>query len=203
MKITDLGKAGDKKKLAHANWVANEVEALFRSVRSSKSHDVQKAIETKYGVDVSYFTTWNAWTICMERTVGSYDEGYIVMLELTVDSIEGFLNGCRPLLELNGCLLKEKYGVVCLSMISLDRNNGLFPVAVFFCRSECHETWHKFLEMMKPYVELHKSKLTFISDRQKGLIEAVGQVFPYANYKYYFRHMYKNMKYRRGTNLEK
>ncbi|KAF6134859.1 hypothetical protein GIB67_002260 [Kingdonia uniflora] len=98
----------------------------------------------------------------MERIVGSYDEGYIVMPELTVQmllenpgsistcsidlmtnewigtcisykgSIEWWLNGCRPLLGLDGHFLKGKYGGVCLSIIGLDGNNGLFPIAVFF-----------------------------------------------------------------------
>ncbi|KAF6152819.1 hypothetical protein GIB67_004648 [Kingdonia uniflora] len=81
---TCRGKVVDKNKLAHTGWVANEVVQLIRSMRSTRPCDVQEAIWTKYGVDVSYSTTWNAWTICMERIVGSYDEGYIVMLELTV-----------------------------------------------------------------------------------------------------------------------
>ncbi|KAF6141239.1 hypothetical protein GIB67_024323 [Kingdonia uniflora] len=81
---TCRGKAMDKNKLAHAGWVANEVEQLVRSVRSTRPCDVQEAIWTKYGVNVSYSTIWNAWTICMEMIVGSYDKGYIVMPELTV-----------------------------------------------------------------------------------------------------------------------
>ncbi|KAF6149592.1 hypothetical protein GIB67_011201 [Kingdonia uniflora] len=109
--------------------VANEVEYLIRGVRSAKPCDVQEAIRAKYGVDVPYFTAWNAWTICMEMIVGSYDEGTCISCK---DSIEGFKNGCRPVLGLDGCFLKEKYGGVCLSMNALDGNNGLFPVAVFF-----------------------------------------------------------------------
>ncbi|KAF6135276.1 hypothetical protein GIB67_021638 [Kingdonia uniflora] len=178
--------------------------------------------------------SWNAWTICMERIVGSYDEGYIIMPKLTVQvllanpgsistcnidlmtnewtgtcisykgSMEGCLIGCRPLLGLDGCFLKGKYGGVCLSIIGLDGNNGLFPIAVFFCRSECTETWKKFLEMMEPYLNLHRHRLNLISDRQKGLIEVVSSVFPFANHRFCFRNMYKNMKkYHRGSHLEK
>ncbi|KAF6147506.1 hypothetical protein GIB67_014645 [Kingdonia uniflora] len=81
---TCRGKVGDKNKLAYAGWVANEVEQLIRSVRSSRPCDVQEAIRTKYGIDVSYFTAWNAWTICIEKKVGPYDKNYIVKPELTV-----------------------------------------------------------------------------------------------------------------------
>ncbi|KAF6158396.1 hypothetical protein GIB67_018293, partial [Kingdonia uniflora] len=71
---TCRSKAVDKNKLAHAGWVAKEVEELIRSVRSTRPCDVQEAIWTKYGVHVSYHTAWNAWTICIQRIVGSYDE---------------------------------------------------------------------------------------------------------------------------------
>ncbi|KAF6163390.1 hypothetical protein GIB67_029239 [Kingdonia uniflora] len=227
-------KVVDKNKLAHTGWVANEVEQLIRSVRSTRPCDVQKAIWTKYGVNVSYSTAWNAWTICMKRIVGFYDEGYIIMLELTVQvllanpgiistcsidlmtnewtgtcilykgSMEGWLNECMPLLRLDGCFLNGKYGGVYLSIIGLDGNKGLFPIAVFFCRSECTETWKKFLEMMEPSLNLHRHRLNFISDRLKGLIEAVSSVFPFVNHKFCFRYMYKNMKkYHRGAYLEK
>ncbi|KAF6139401.1 hypothetical protein GIB67_026243 [Kingdonia uniflora] len=49
-------------------------------------------------------------------------------------SLDGFVDGCRPILGLDGCFLKEKYGGVCLSIIGLDGNNGLFPIAVYLCR---------------------------------------------------------------------
>ncbi|KAF6159501.1 hypothetical protein GIB67_032272 [Kingdonia uniflora] len=123
--------------------------------------------------------TQNAWTICRERIVGSYDEGYIIMLELTVQvllenpgsiltcsidlmtnewtgtcitykgSMEGLLNGYRPQLGLDGCFLKGKYGGVCFSTIGMDGNNGLFPIAVFFCRSE----FCLLIPMRHPWIE--------------------------------------------------
>ncbi|KAF6145549.1 hypothetical protein GIB67_037582 [Kingdonia uniflora] len=198
---TCRSKAVDKNKLAHAGWVAKEVEELIRSVRSTRPYDVQEAIWTKYGVHVSYHIAWNAWTVCMERIVGSYDEGTCISYK---GSMEGWLIGYRSLLGLDECFLKGKYGEVCLSIIGLDGNNGSFPIAVFFCRSECTETWKKFLEMMEPYLNLHRHRLNFISDRQKGLIEAVSSVFPFANQRFCFRHMSKNMKkYHRGSQLEK
>ncbi|KAF6136671.1 hypothetical protein GIB67_016127 [Kingdonia uniflora] len=138
-----------------------------------------------------------------ENCIGSYDEAYTIIPELTIQvllanpcsiatcsldlstnqwmatciaykgSIEGFLQGCRPVLGLDGYFLKGKYEGVCLSIIGLDGNNGIFPIAVYFCR-------------------------------QKGLIEAVGEIFPNANHRYRFRHMYKNMKtYHKGTYLDR
>ncbi|KAF6157201.1 hypothetical protein GIB67_041662 [Kingdonia uniflora] len=79
----------------------------------------------------------------------------------------------RPIFGLDGCFLKGKYGGVCLSIIGLDANNGLFPIAVYLCRSECYETWSNFMQKVEPYLNQHKNKLTFIRDRQKGFIGLV------------------------------
>ncbi|KAF6142140.1 hypothetical protein GIB67_037058, partial [Kingdonia uniflora] len=166
-------KGGDTNKLANATWVTNEVEQLVRFVRTARPFDVQENIRVRFGVDISCYTAWNAWTTCMERIVGSYDEGYIIMHELVIQvlkanlgsittcnidldtnqwkttciaykaSIDGFLNGCRPVLGLDGCFLKGKYEGVCLSIIGLDGNNKLLTIAIFFCRSECFETWER------------------------------------------------------------
>ncbi|KAF6158490.1 hypothetical protein GIB67_022087 [Kingdonia uniflora] len=191
-------------------------------------------LEENFGIDLSYWTSWNAWTICMEKIVGSYDEGYFKMPSLTIElltaspgsiigcniddatlqwtgtmvmfkaSYDGWLRGCRPVLGLDGCFLKGKYGGVCLSIIGLDGNNGLFPAATYFCKSECYDTLSTFLQALQPWLDQHDAKLTFISDRQKGLIKAVADNFHHCNHRFCFRHMYKNFKkIYRGTHLEK
>ncbi|KAF6142824.1 hypothetical protein GIB67_002688 [Kingdonia uniflora] len=170
----------------------------------------------------------------MERIVGLYDEGYFKMPSFTIElltanprniigysrddaslqwtgnmvmfkaSYDGWLRGCRPVLGLDGCFLKGKYRGVCLSIIGFDGNNGLFPVATYFCRSECYDTWNTFLQALQPLLDQHDAKLIFISDRQKGLIKAVADNFHHCNHRFCFRHMYKNFKkIYIGTHLEK
>ncbi|KAF6168255.1 hypothetical protein GIB67_011640 [Kingdonia uniflora] len=109
----------------------------------------------------------------MKRIVGSYDEGYFKMpilvdkllianpgsvigcssdpstLQWTgtcvmfKGSLDGWLNGCKPILGINGCFLKGKYGGVCLSAIYLDGNNGLFPIATYLCRTRAYRVVNK------------------------------------------------------------
>ncbi|KAF6160264.1 hypothetical protein GIB67_019033 [Kingdonia uniflora] len=116
----------------------------------------------------------------MESIVGSYDQGYHDLPSLCVEilksnpgsiartwlqdetlqwtgtlvafnaSLNGFVKGCRPILGLDGCFLKGKYGGVCLSVLSLDANNGLFPIGVYMCRTECKEIWLDFLAKIEP-----------------------------------------------------
>ncbi|KAF6165656.1 hypothetical protein GIB67_011758 [Kingdonia uniflora] len=228
------GNIEDKNRLANALWVANYCGDGLRNIKLSRPIDVFTTIRRKFGIDLSYWTSWNAWTICMERIIGSYDEGYFKMPSLTIEllttnpgsiigcsrddatlqwtgtmvmfkaSYDSWLRGCRPILGLDGCFLKGKYGGVCLSIIGLDGNNGLFSVATYFCRSECYDTWNTFLKALQSWLDQHDAKLTFISDRQKGLIKAVTDNFHHCNHRFCFRHMYKNFKkIYKGTHLEK
>jgi hypothetical protein len=51
-------------------------------------------------------------------------------------SLEGWKRACRPIVGLDGCFLKGKYGGCCLVAIAMDANNGLYPLAVFICRKK-------------------------------------------------------------------
>ncbi|KAF6134413.1 hypothetical protein GIB67_038152 [Kingdonia uniflora] len=101
--------SGTKNRLANATWVAKKVESVIRSVRTTTPVGIQELISTQFGVDISYYTAWNAWS-----------------------NLQG--EDSRPVVGLDGCFLKGKYGRVCLSAIGLDGNNGLFSLGVYFCR---------------------------------------------------------------------
>lgn len=45
--------------------------------------------------------------------------------------LTGFVTGCRPLVGLDGCFLKGKFGRVCLAACALDGNNGMFPIGLY------------------------------------------------------------------------
>ena len=104
-------------------------------------------------------------------------------------SLDEWLNGCRPLLGLDGCFLKGKYSGIILSVIGLDGNNGLFLIAIFIATDEHLDSWRKFLNILKPYLIKHKDPLTFISDRQKGMVPAVNEMLPNSNHRFCQRHM--------------
>ncbi|KAF6144333.1 hypothetical protein GIB67_024560 [Kingdonia uniflora] len=190
-------KLGADNTLCNAPWVAREVEALVRDVRAMTPKANKTRMKTQYGVEISYWTAWNARQICIESIVESYDQGYH-------DLPSFFVKGCRPILGIDGCFLKGKYGGVYLSVLSLDANNGLFPIGVYMCRTECKESCLDFLARIEPYLSAHSGKLTFISDRQKGIIDSVAEIFPHANHRFCFRHMFKKMKkYHKGAYLER
>ena len=97
----------------------------------------------------------------------------------------GFLDGCRPFIGVDGCHLKGPYGGVLLSAVALDANSGLFPLAVCICEKETQSSWEWFLCNLKIHLKFPSDRnLTFMSDRQKGVIQALQKHFPCANRRY-------------------
>ncbi|KAI3887238.1 hypothetical protein MKX03_023448 [Papaver bracteatum] len=197
--------------LANARWVAKVMLECYKAHPNYKPRDFKTEVKKNHKVDISYFTAWHAFHLCNEKIMGSYEEGYSLLPALCDQikgentrnivklktnpltgrfvslciayraSLDGFLKN-RPILGLDGCHLTGKYGGVLLAITSLDGNNGLFPIAIYICQSECKESWIDFLSIMAEELRQHPMALTFISDRQKGLIEGVSRNFSDVNH---------------------
>ena len=53
----------------------------------------------------------------------------------------GFLGGCKPLVGLDGCHLKGKFGGHILSATARDVNDNIFPVALGVVEQENKDSW--------------------------------------------------------------
>jgi hypothetical protein len=53
----------------------------------------------------------------------------------------GFINGCRPVICLDGCHLKVEYGGQLLCAIGKDGNDDIFPIAFAVAEAETRESW--------------------------------------------------------------
>ncbi|KAL0317257.1 UNVERIFIED_CONTAM: hypothetical protein Sangu_2140000, partial [Sesamum angustifolium] len=93
-----------------------------------------------------------------------------------------------------GMKARGPFGGVLLAAIGLDGNNGLFPVA-FAVESECKESWTFFFENLSMLVGGFSvdKPWTFMSDRQKGLVETINEVVPSINRRC-ARHIYANFR---------
>ncbi|XP_074271165.1 uncharacterized protein LOC141595091 [Silene latifolia] len=96
---------------------------------------------------------------------------------------DGFLAGCRPLVGVDGCHLKGAYLCMCLVAVGKDGNNNIYPIAWAVVEVENGETRSWFLKLLVEDLEKEDGDgLTFMSDRQKGLLDAfklqfTGQVY--------------------------
>ncbi|XP_071905979.1 uncharacterized protein [Coffea arabica] len=108
----------------------------------------------------------------------------------------GFLEGCGPFVDFDGCILKGPFGGVLLTTVTLDANNSIFPIAFALTECESKETWswffHHFEEFFGPFGE--NGPLTFMSDRQKGLNLAYEEIVSIAHGRHCCRHICSNFK---------
>ncbi|KAL0305223.1 UNVERIFIED_CONTAM: hypothetical protein Sangu_3043100, partial [Sesamum angustifolium] len=120
-----------------------------------------------------------------------FDKMYVCLSALK----NGFLSGCRPIIGLDGCFLKTCYGGQLLVAVGRDGNDNMFPIAMAVVQVENRENWTWFLgELLDDIGGLGTSMWSFISDRQKGLIEALKDLVPDSEHRFCLRHMYENFK---------
>nr|XP_043639155.1 uncharacterized protein LOC122610227 [Erigeron canadensis] len=109
---------------------------------------------------------------------------------------EGWKECMRDLIGLDGAFMRGPYPGQVLTAVGVDSNNGIYPVAFAVVEAETRDSWTWFLECLGLDLELESHyNFTFISDRQKGLIQAIGNVFPSAEHRYCVKHIHENMKH--------
>ncbi|KAG8364855.1 hypothetical protein BUALT_Bualt18G0041900 [Buddleja alternifolia] len=105
------------------------------------------------------------------------------------------LDGCRPIIGLDGYFLKGLYKGQLLIAVGRDRNDNIYPIAFALVKVEKFDTWEWFLNLLLREIGSQEERgWAFISDRQKGLFEAVGKLAPRVEHRFCLRHMYNNLK---------
>nr|KAJ0227649.1 hypothetical protein LSAT_V11C100003630 [Lactuca sativa] len=108
---------------------------------------------------------------------------------------KGFKAGLRDLLGFDGVHMKGPFPGQVLTVVGLDSNNGIYPLAYAIVETENKSSWVWFLQCLGEDLDLgSNSNFTFITDRQKGLIPAIAQLFPCAEHRYCLRHIHQNMR---------
>uniref|UniRef100_A0ACD5ZF68 Uncharacterized protein n=1 Tax=Avena sativa TaxID=4498 RepID=A0ACD5ZF68_AVESA len=112
----------------------------------------------------------------------------------SLDAIKrGFLEGCRPVICLDGCHLKTKFGGQLLVAVGMDPNDCIYPVAFSIVEVEDTANWRWFLQTVKKDLGINNtSAWTIMSDKQKGLIKAVSEIFPDLEHRICVRHLWQN-----------
>jgi hypothetical protein len=109
---------------------------------------------------------------------------------------EGFKAGCRKVIGLDGCFFKGVVKGELLCAIARDANNQMYPVAWAVVEMETNETWKWFIGLLIKDLNINNSGdgWVFISDQQKGLINAMKEFLPKAEHRMCARHIYANWR---------
>ena len=96
---------------------------------------------------------------------------------------------------MDGCFIKGHHTGQLLTAIGVDVNNQMYLVAYALVKSECRETWLWFLELLGVDLEINNSHgIVWITDKQKGLIDAIRELFPHSEHRYCVKPFYNNFK---------
>jgi hypothetical protein len=80
----------------------------------------------------------------------------------------GFLSACRPIICLDGCHIKTKFGGQLLTVVGMDPNDCIYPIAIVVVEVESLATWKWFLKTLKEDLGIDNTYLwTFMTDKQK------------------------------------
>ncbi|KAF2291241.1 hypothetical protein GH714_020829 [Hevea brasiliensis] len=114
-------------------------------------------------------------TMTFREEKGEFAGMYICLSALK----EAFKDGCRKLICLDGCWLKGTYGGQLFSAVGIDPNDCMLPLAYAIMLVENKDSWLWFLEQLKADMHMYNShQWCFMSDKQKGLVNVVSEMFP-------------------------
>ncbi|KAE8735657.1 hypothetical protein F3Y22_tig00000340pilonHSYRG01097 [Hibiscus syriacus] len=140
------------------------------------------------------------------KTILKLDNRVFERMYISLQACKKGFKGCRPIISIDGCHLKGYYGGTLLAAVGIDGNDSIYPIAYAVVESENESSWTWFLLLLATDLEIETShNITFMSDKQKGLVEAMMHVLPNAEHRTCVRHLYSNFKNNaqfKGKNLK-
>ncbi|KAL5576670.1 hypothetical protein UlMin_018369 [Ulmus minor] len=107
----------------------------------------------------------------------------------------GWKAGYRPIVGLDGCFIKGHHTGQLLTAVGVDPYNQMYPIAYALVESECGETWRWFLELLGQDLGINNSHgISWVTDKQKGLIDAIAELFPESEHRHCVKHLHNNFK---------
>ena len=103
----------------------------------------------------------------MNSKMGLFENCY-----MSLDACKrGFLLGCRPIICIDGCHIKNRFGGVMLTAVGIDPNDCIYPIAIAIVEVEDTNSWKWFLNTLKEDLGIENTRpWTLMSDRQKVIL---------------------------------
>ncbi|XP_028096647.1 uncharacterized protein LOC114296544 [Camellia sinensis] len=205
-----------------SDLVSSTISEIVRDKPLTRLCEVMTILKRDYGLEVSYYVVrlsvekanavihedhslsfdqlrWYSDAV-MRYNLGSYvnidydgsNQQFCRFFVSFITCISEY-NSCRPLLFLDGTFLKGKYKGHLFAATTKDGNNGLFHVAFAIVDLETTVNWSWFLHELGKVVD-GKRQITFISDRNLGLSEAMPKVFSSVHHSYCLQHLKNNLR---------
>lgn len=107
----------------------------------------------------------------------------------------GFQAGCRRVVGLDGCFFKGATHGELLCAVGRDGNNQMYPIAWAVVEKENNDSWDWICDILFRDIKVQGGDgWVFISDQQKGIINAISKWAPEAEHRNCARHVYANWR---------
>ncbi|KAK6158679.1 hypothetical protein DH2020_005993 [Rehmannia glutinosa] len=165
--------------------------------------DIIRDMKNEHGISLDYIKVWRSKDKALEIIRGRLDESYqklpvyLYMLEKTNPglitelvrkddniflflfmAINASINGwkhCRPVVVVDGTLLKASYGGTLLSACTHDGNGSIFPLAFAIVDSENDRSWVWFFIKFRQTFGLRES-MCIVSDKHISIETTINEV---------------------------
>ncbi|KAL0218009.1 hypothetical protein RCL1_008857 [Eukaryota sp. TZLM3-RCL] len=182
-------------------------ERFGLSVSDSKALRIVKAVEElEFGSLESSFEILTAYCSALEESDNDNvvevqsENGRFRRIFIAFNSCIQGLRFCKKVISVDGCHLKHKLKGILLIACSSDAIGSILPIAFAVVNSENFDNWKWFLSKLKEIIP--EERYTVISDRQKGLIKAVDEVFEGAvNHAFCVEHLKRNLRSHGGAKI--
>ncbi|KAH9648646.1 SWIM-type domain-containing protein [Citrus sinensis] len=172
-----------------STWVASKIKGQVAVDPNVKIDILKNHVQETYGLKIGKLTLYRARAKARLEVFGDHSRGYQKLFHYAAAIHKADPGAICKVLY--GCHLKGKYGGVLLAAVGIDGNNGIVSLALCVCEIDNTETWGWFMENLNNYLDDGR-QVTFISDRQKGLINAISTTWPTAYHRACSRHVYAN-----------
>ncbi|KAH1261690.1 hypothetical protein GmHk_02G004497 [Glycine max] len=139
-----------------------------------------------YDEELKHVCARNNYKLILDRPLGLLLPRFGSFYMCLEASKLSFKRACRPIIALDKCHLKNKFGGQLLIVVGRDPNDQYLPIAFVAVENETKDTWKWFLELLINDIgNIEVNKWIIISDQQK-------------ENRFFLRHLYQNFKKKFG-----
>jgi zinc finger SWIM domain-containing protein 3 len=205
-----------------ATALRQEAADIVAITPNARPNSILKAACIKHGASVSYSTAWRAMQAHRDaianadalsfgkiphllEKIEELNDGSTTDFEVAEDGAfvraflclgaakESFVH-CRPMLIVDACHIKNRYGGVIMAASAHDGEGQIIPLAIALAAIENEENWRYFFEMLRGAIpDVLKPGMVVMHDREKGLHNAQTQLLPESHESVCVWHLEKNV----------